>query len=294
MSCIELKHSNLYRHFCKLGELAWGQKMPQNTSARSAGHAESSAWRGLQKIKSGPGAGIPWRPGRYFQIVSSFCAFSTLFVIERKVQQWFFEVLVYSKHTSLVGHWLRCGSRKLGSGERLPQGGALFIHNSFKWKYTNSLQRKNLLLFCNNSQPTKSLWDYAGIIILYENTALVALENFVRTLEINCNWLLRCMERIFKVLKISILSDRVIFFFSFLCGVGSMTIPSPKRWWEGSGFVKSPCFPQGVSVTNMDTRLHVPLKLDMLQILWNFAISSFARVRLEEVPNKELRILAVY
>lgn len=39
MSCIELKHSNLYRHFCKLGELAWGQKMPQNTSARSVGHA---------------------------------------------------------------------------------------------------------------------------------------------------------------------------------------------------------------------------------------------------------------
>ena len=76
------------------------------------------------------------------------------------------------------------------------------------------------------------------------------------------------MERIFKVLKISILSDRVIFFFfSFLCGVGSMTIPSPKRWWEGSGFVKSPFFPQGVSVTDMDTRLQVPLKLDMLQIL---------------------------
>ena len=34
MSCIKLKHSNLYRHFCKLGEQAWGQKMPQNTSAR--------------------------------------------------------------------------------------------------------------------------------------------------------------------------------------------------------------------------------------------------------------------
>ena len=39
MSCIKLKHSNLYRHFCKLGEQAWGQKMPQNTSARSVGHA---------------------------------------------------------------------------------------------------------------------------------------------------------------------------------------------------------------------------------------------------------------
>ena len=63
------------------------------------------------------------------------------------------------------------------------------------------------------------------------------------------------MERIFKVLKISILSDCVIFF-SFLSGV-----------WEGSGFVMSPCFPQGVSVTDMDTRLHAPLKLDMLQIL---------------------------
>lgn len=59
---------------------------------------------------------------------------------------------------------------------------------------------------------------------------------------------------------------RLCYFFSFLNGLGSMTIPSPKRWWEGSGFVKSPCFPQGVSVTDMDTR-HVPLKIDMLQIL---------------------------
>ena len=185
------------------------------------------------------------------------------------------------------------GHATLGSGERLPYGGALFIHNSFKWKYTNSLQRKNSLLFCKNSQPTKSSWDHAGIIILY---ALVALENFVRTLEINCNWLLRCMERIFKVFK-NISTVRLCYFISFLNGVGSMTIPSPKRWWEGSGFVKSPCFPQGVSVTDMDTRLHVPLKLDMLQklqILWNFAILSFARVRLEEVPIKDLRILAVY
>ena len=60
---------------------------------------------------------------------------------------------------------------------------------------------------------------------------------------------------------------RLCYFISFLNGVGSMTIPSPKRWWEGSGFVKSPFFPQGVSVTDMDTRLQVPLKLDMLQIL---------------------------
>lgn len=59
---------------------------------------------------------------------------------------------------------------------------------------------------------------------------------------------------------------RLCYFISFLNGVGSMTIPGPKRWWEGSGFVKSPCFPQGVSVTDMDTR-HVPLKIDMLQIL---------------------------
>ena len=73
-----------------------------------------------------------------------------------------------------------------------------------------------------------------------------------------------------------------------------MTIPGPKRWWEGRGFVKSPCFPQGVSVTDMDARLLGPLKIDMLQILCNFAIVSFARVRLEEVPIKALRILAVY
>ena len=74
------------------------------------------------------------------------------------------------------------------------------------------------------------------------------------------------MERIFKVFE-NISTVRLCYFISFLNGVGSMTIPSPKRWWEGSGFVKSPCFPQGVSVTDMDTRLHVPLKLDMLQIL---------------------------
>lgn len=60
---------------------------------------------------------------------------------------------------------------------------------------------------------------------------------------------------------------RLCYFISFLNGVGSMTIPGPKRGWEVRGFVKSPCFPQGVSVTDMDTRLHVPLKLDMLQIL---------------------------
>ena len=104
------------------------------------------------------------------------------------------------------------------------------------------------------------------------------------------------MERIFKVLKISTLSDCVIFF--FISERGGLDDNSQSQAVVGgkeeSGFVKSPCFPQGVSVTDMDTRLHVPLKLDMLQILWNFAILSFARVRLEEVPIKDLRILAVY
>ena len=89
-----------------------------------------------------------------------------------------------------------------------------------------------------------------------------------------------------------------MFFFFFISERGGLDDNSQSQAVVGgkeeSGFVKSPCFPQGVSVTDMDTRLHVPLKLDMLQILWNFAILSFARVRLEEFPIKELRILAVY
>ena len=129
MSCIKLKHSNLYRHFCKLGEQAWGQKMPQNTSARSVGHAWIFCVTRITKNRDWIG-GNPWRRGRYFWIVSSFCAFSTLFVIERKVQQWFFEVSVYSEHTNLVGHWLGCGPRHPWVRRKVALGWGI-VHSQF-------------------------------------------------------------------------------------------------------------------------------------------------------------------
>lgn len=65
MSCIKLKHSNLYRHFCKLGEQAWGQKMPQKYVS-SIGRSRMNLLRDEDYKKSRLDWGKPLAPRSLF------------------------------------------------------------------------------------------------------------------------------------------------------------------------------------------------------------------------------------
>ena len=182
---------------------------------------ESSAWRGLQKIKSGPGAGIPWRPGRYFQIVSSFCAFSTLFVIERKVQQWFFEVLVYSKHTNLVGHWLGCRSRQPGVRGEVALGWGI-IHSQFLQVKIHKFTKKKELVAHLQQQPASE-----EFVRSCRHPWLLSLGKLCKDFRDKLQLIIKMHGEDFQGFKMSILSDCAILF-RFWTGWARWQFPAPS------------------------------------------------------------------